>query len=291
MSTIRPDVAVRVAEAGRKAGLRVLDAPVSGGEAGAIEGSLSIMVGGEPADFEAAQPVLDAVGKTIVHVGPAGLRADRQGREPADRRRQHPAARRGGRLPRGVRRGHEGRAGGARRRPGRQHRAEPQGREHARPRVHARLPARPAPQGHGDRHLRRPRGRRRHPARRGRRPAHRRPGRARRRRPRPLRPAEARHRAVRPFRLDTRRRSRHGSDDGRGRRGRDHAEGRGDARVRRPRRGDQPAATRRCAGAGRSTTCSPGTSRAPRTWPRATPAPAPATSASASARPAPRART
>ncbi len=72
MSTIRPDVAVRVAEAGRKAGLRVLDAPVSGGEAGAIEGSLSIMVGGEAADFAAAKPVLDAVGKTIVHVGPAG---------------------------------------------------------------------------------------------------------------------------------------------------------------------------------------------------------------------------
>ena len=72
MSTIRPDVAVRVAEAGRAAGLRVLDAPVSGGEAGAIEASLSIMVGGEPADFEAAQPVLEAVGRTIVHVGPAG---------------------------------------------------------------------------------------------------------------------------------------------------------------------------------------------------------------------------
>jgi len=72
MSTIRPDVAVRVAEAGHKAGLRVLDAPVSGGEAGAVEGSLSIMVGGEPADFAAAKPVLEAVGKTIVHVGPAG---------------------------------------------------------------------------------------------------------------------------------------------------------------------------------------------------------------------------
>jgi 2-hydroxy-3-oxopropionate reductase len=72
MSTIRPDVAVRVAEAGRAAGVRVLDAPVSGGEAGAIEASLSIMVGGEPADFEAAKPVLEAVGTTIVHVGPAG---------------------------------------------------------------------------------------------------------------------------------------------------------------------------------------------------------------------------
>jgi 2-hydroxy-3-oxopropionate reductase len=72
MSSIRPDVSVRVAQAGRDAGLRVLDAPVSGGEAGAIEGSLSIMVGGEPEDFEAARPVLDALGKTIVHVGPAG---------------------------------------------------------------------------------------------------------------------------------------------------------------------------------------------------------------------------
>jgi 2-hydroxy-3-oxopropionate reductase len=72
MSSIRPDVSVRVAQAGREAGLRVLDAPVSGGEAGAIEGSLSIMVGGEPEDFEAARPVLDALGKTIVHVGPAG---------------------------------------------------------------------------------------------------------------------------------------------------------------------------------------------------------------------------
>jgi 2-hydroxy-3-oxopropionate reductase len=72
MSTIRPDVSVRVAEAGREAGLRVLDAPVSGGEAGAIEASLSIMVGGEPDDFAEARPVLDAVGKTVVHVGPAG---------------------------------------------------------------------------------------------------------------------------------------------------------------------------------------------------------------------------
>ena len=72
MSTIRPDVAVRVAEAGREAGVRVLDAPVSGGEAGAIEGSLSIMVGGSAEDFADARPVLDAVGKTVVHVGPAG---------------------------------------------------------------------------------------------------------------------------------------------------------------------------------------------------------------------------
>jgi 2-hydroxy-3-oxopropionate reductase len=72
MSSIRPDVARIVAAAGVKRGVRVLDAPVSGGEAGAIEASLSIMVGGEAADFQAAMPMLQAVGKAIVHVGPAG---------------------------------------------------------------------------------------------------------------------------------------------------------------------------------------------------------------------------
>jgi len=72
MSAIRPDVAVRLADAGKDRGLRVLDAPVSGGEAGAVEGSLSVMVGGDAADFEAAAPVLAAVGKTVVHVGPSG---------------------------------------------------------------------------------------------------------------------------------------------------------------------------------------------------------------------------
>jgi 2-hydroxy-3-oxopropionate reductase len=72
MSSIRPDVSARLAQLGRERGLRVLDAPVSGGEVGAIEATLSIMVGGEAADFEEAKPVLQAVGKTIVHVGPAG---------------------------------------------------------------------------------------------------------------------------------------------------------------------------------------------------------------------------
>jgi 2-hydroxy-3-oxopropionate reductase len=72
MSSIRPDVARRVAEAGQERGMRVLDAPVSGGEQGAIDATLSIMVGGEAADFADARPVLEAVGKTVVHVGPAG---------------------------------------------------------------------------------------------------------------------------------------------------------------------------------------------------------------------------
>jgi 2-hydroxy-3-oxopropionate reductase len=71
-STIRPDVSVRLAEKAQARGVRAVDAPVSGGEAGAIEGSLSIMVGGDADDVAAARPVLEAVGKTIVHVGPAG---------------------------------------------------------------------------------------------------------------------------------------------------------------------------------------------------------------------------
>ena len=72
MSTIRPDVAAGLAAAGHDAGIRVLDAPVSGGEAGAKEAKLSIMVGGEQADFDEVKPVLDALGGTVVLVGPAG---------------------------------------------------------------------------------------------------------------------------------------------------------------------------------------------------------------------------
>ncbi|PRX96622.1 2-hydroxy-3-oxopropionate reductase [Allonocardiopsis opalescens] len=72
MSTIRPDVARALALAGAEAGVRVLDAPVSGGEQGAVEAKLSIMVGGEEDAFDAARPVLDALGATVVHVGPAG---------------------------------------------------------------------------------------------------------------------------------------------------------------------------------------------------------------------------
>ncbi len=70
-STIRPDVSAQLAADGKARGFRVLDAPVSGGEQGAIDGVLSIMVGGEAADFAAARPLFEAVGKTVVHVGPA----------------------------------------------------------------------------------------------------------------------------------------------------------------------------------------------------------------------------
>ncbi|MEV5892003.1 NAD(P)-dependent oxidoreductase [Nonomuraea fuscirosea] len=72
MSTIRPETSRQVARQAKAAGVRALDAPVSGGERGAIDGTLSIMVGGEPEDVEAAAPVLGRLGTTVVHVGPAG---------------------------------------------------------------------------------------------------------------------------------------------------------------------------------------------------------------------------
>ena len=71
-SSIRPDVAAALAEQARDRGFRLLDAPVSGGEAGAKNAALSIMVGGDADDFEQAAAVFAAVGKTVVHVGPHG---------------------------------------------------------------------------------------------------------------------------------------------------------------------------------------------------------------------------
>jgi 2-hydroxy-3-oxopropionate reductase len=71
-STIRPDVAVDLAGRAVEAGLKAVDAPVSGGQQGAVEGTLSIMVGGEAAHVEAVRPVLETVGETVVHVGPIG---------------------------------------------------------------------------------------------------------------------------------------------------------------------------------------------------------------------------
>jgi len=71
-SSIRPDVSAALAEQATARGFRILDAPVSGGEAGAKNAALSIMVGGSADDFATAKPLFDAVGKTIVHVGPSG---------------------------------------------------------------------------------------------------------------------------------------------------------------------------------------------------------------------------
>jgi 2-hydroxy-3-oxopropionate reductase len=72
MSTIAPATARKVADAMTKRGVEPLDAPVSGGEKGAIDGALSIMIGGSDAAVERAQPIFAALGKNIVHVGPSG---------------------------------------------------------------------------------------------------------------------------------------------------------------------------------------------------------------------------
>jgi 2-hydroxy-3-oxopropionate reductase len=72
MSTIRPETSLEIAERGAERGMRSLDAPVSGGQAGAENAALSIMVGGDDADFAAARPLFDVLGKTVVHVGPHG---------------------------------------------------------------------------------------------------------------------------------------------------------------------------------------------------------------------------
>ena len=125
----------------------MLDAPVSGGEAGAIEASLSIMVGGEAADFEAAPPVLDAVGKTIVHVGPAGsgqtVKAANQLIVAGNIELLAEAVvfleAYGVDTEAALEVLGGGLAGSTV--------LDRKGAEHARPRVHARLPPRPAPQG------------------------------------------------------------------------------------------------------------------------------------------------
>lgn len=71
-STIRPDMAINLSQRAAESGIKALDAPVSGGEQGALDGALSIMVGGQEADFSAVRPVLDVLGKTVVRVGESG---------------------------------------------------------------------------------------------------------------------------------------------------------------------------------------------------------------------------
>ena len=72
MSTIDPAVTRRLAAAAAARGLRFVDAPVSGGVPRATDGTLAIMVGGAPADFEAARPALAAMGANVIHVGGVG---------------------------------------------------------------------------------------------------------------------------------------------------------------------------------------------------------------------------
>lgn len=71
-STIRPDVSRALANAVDQRGIQMLDAPVSGGEPKAVDGTLSIMVGGDAGSFDAARAILDVLGATVVHVGRAG---------------------------------------------------------------------------------------------------------------------------------------------------------------------------------------------------------------------------
>ena len=72
MSTIAPDVTRGIAARLGEAGVAMLDAPVSGGEPGAINATLSIMVGGDEAVFERCRPVFEVLGKKIVYCGPSG---------------------------------------------------------------------------------------------------------------------------------------------------------------------------------------------------------------------------
>jgi 3-hydroxyisobutyrate dehydrogenase len=72
MSTIDPATSRRVAARLREHGLRFIDAPVSGAVPRAVEGTLTIMVGGEAPDLEEARGALAALGSTIIHVGPVG---------------------------------------------------------------------------------------------------------------------------------------------------------------------------------------------------------------------------
>jgi len=71
-STIAPEAARRIAAALREKGIDMLDAPVSGGAQGAIDATLAIMAGGEAGVLERVRPLLECLGKRIVHVGPNG---------------------------------------------------------------------------------------------------------------------------------------------------------------------------------------------------------------------------
>ena len=71
-STIAPESARKVAAAAREAGIRMVDAPVSGGTGGAVAATLTFIVGGAQADLEAARPCLEQMGRNIFHAGDSG---------------------------------------------------------------------------------------------------------------------------------------------------------------------------------------------------------------------------
>lgn len=72
MTTTSPTLAQRIYQEGAARGLRVLDAPVTGGDSGARAGTLSILIGGDQADFDACLPIFQAMGTNITYFGPAG---------------------------------------------------------------------------------------------------------------------------------------------------------------------------------------------------------------------------
>ncbi|MFW3345233.1 NAD(P)-dependent oxidoreductase [Aliarcobacter butzleri] len=72
MTTTTPTLSVKIHEEAKKKNLKALDAPVSGGDIGAKNATLSIMVGGEKEDFEACKKIFDSLGKTIIYEGKAG---------------------------------------------------------------------------------------------------------------------------------------------------------------------------------------------------------------------------
>jgi 3-hydroxyisobutyrate dehydrogenase-like beta-hydroxyacid dehydrogenase len=71
-STISPTVAEEIADELAEQGVAMLDAPISGGESGAIEGTLSIMVGGDEDALDEQRDILDVMGETVTHCGPSG---------------------------------------------------------------------------------------------------------------------------------------------------------------------------------------------------------------------------
>jgi len=73
MSTVSPQATQNIAARLKEKEVHMLDAPVSGGEQGAISGTLAIMVGGDAEVFERCRPIFEAMGKNIVHVGPNGM--------------------------------------------------------------------------------------------------------------------------------------------------------------------------------------------------------------------------
>jgi|Deesub1362B_J571_1020462.scaffolds.fasta_scaffold04858_2 2-hydroxy-3-oxopropionate reductase len=72
MSSIDPTVSIEISKQLAERSVHFLDAPVSGGEQGAIDGSLAIMIGGDADPVQKCMPIFEALGKNIVHVGPVG---------------------------------------------------------------------------------------------------------------------------------------------------------------------------------------------------------------------------